>query len=99
MIRRPTHSKLTDNPFPYPTRVRSPGGVGTAGEILYLPCIRLREENADVPFPLVLTGPTAAAPYFEQIDKFIRLTLGEAATARYTIITGDPVEEIGRAHV
>src|SRR3546814_586152 len=76
-----------------------PGGVGTAEEILYLLGILLREENADVPFPLVLTGPTALAPYFEQIDKFIRLTLGEAATARYTIITGDPVEVAQRMAV
>ena len=45
------------------------GGVGTAEEILYLLGILLREENANVPFPLVLTGPTAAAPYFEQIDQ------------------------------
>ncbi|MGY0556388.1 MULTISPECIES: nucleotide 5'-monophosphate nucleosidase PpnN [unclassified Lysobacter] len=68
-----------------------PGGVGTAEEILYLLGILLREENADVPFPLVFSGPTASAPYFEQIDKFIRLTLGEAATKRYEIITGNPV--------
>ena len=68
------------------------GGVGTAGEILYLLGILLREENAKVPFPLVLTGPTAAAPYFEQIDQFIRLTLGDAAAARYRIIIGDPAD-------
>ncbi|HEY0309813.1 MAG TPA: nucleotide 5'-monophosphate nucleosidase PpnN [Luteimonas sp.] len=68
------------------------GGVGTAEEILYLLGILLREENADLPFPLVLTGPTAAGPYFEQIDQFIRLTLGEAATQRYRIIIGDPAE-------
>ncbi|MGY0799088.1 nucleotide 5'-monophosphate nucleosidase PpnN [Lysobacter sp. A286] len=68
-----------------------PGGVGTAEEILYLLGILLREENADVPFPLVFSGPTASAPYFEQIDKFIRLTLGDAATKRYEIITGNPV--------
>ncbi|HEY0506057.1 MAG TPA: nucleotide 5'-monophosphate nucleosidase PpnN [Lysobacter sp.] len=67
-----------------------PGGVGTAEEILYLLGILLREENAHLPFPLILTGPTGAAPYFEQIDKFIRLTLGEAATSRYEIIIGDP---------
>lgn len=67
-----------------------PGGVGTAEEILYLLGILLREENAQVPFPLILTGPVASAPYFEQIDKFIRLTLGEAATARYEIIVADP---------
>ncbi|WP_372156672.1 nucleotide 5'-monophosphate nucleosidase PpnN [Xanthomonas campestris pv. fici] len=68
-----------------------PGGVGTAEEILYLLGILLREENADVPFPLILTGPTIAAPYFEQIDRFIRLTLGDAAASRYEIIVGDPV--------
>jgi predicted Rossmann-fold nucleotide-binding protein len=68
-----------------------PGGVGTAEEILYLLGILLREENAGLPFPLILTGPTIAAPYFEQIDTFIRLTLGEAAAARYEIIIGDPV--------
>lgn len=67
-----------------------PGGVGTAEEILYLLGILLREENASLPFPLIFTGPTTAAPYFEQIDKFIRLTLGEAATSRYEIIIGDP---------
>ncbi|AZR22554.1 LOG family protein [Xanthomonas vasicola] len=68
-----------------------PGGVGTAEEVLYLLGILLREENADLPFPLILTGPTIAAPYFEQIDRFIRLTLGDAAASRYEIIVGDPV--------
>jgi len=67
-----------------------PGGVGTAEEILYLLGILLREENAGLPFPFILTGPTAAAPYFEQIDQFIRLTLGDAAAARYEIIVADP---------
>ncbi|WP_125076536.1 nucleotide 5'-monophosphate nucleosidase PpnN [Pseudoxanthomonas sp. SGT-18] len=69
-----------------------PGGVGTAEEILYLLGILLREENAHVPFPLIFTGPTIAAPYFEQIDRFIRLTLGEAATSRYEIVIGDAPE-------
>ncbi len=68
-----------------------PGGVGTAEEILYLLGILLREENADLPFPLILTGPTIAAQYFEQIDRFIRLTLGDAAASRYEIVVGDPV--------
>ena len=67
------------------------GGVGTAEEILYLLGILLRDENKDLPFPLILTGPTVAAPYFEQIDRFIRLTLGEEAASRYEIIIGDPV--------
>lgn len=68
-----------------------PGGVGTAEEILYLLGILLREENKALPFPLILSGPTVAAPYFEQIDRFIRLTLGEEAASRYEIIVGDPV--------
>ena len=69
-----------------------PGGVGTAEEILYLLGILLREENASRPFPLIFTGPTLAAPYFEQIDRFIRLTLGDKAAERYQIIIGDPAE-------
>lgn len=69
-----------------------PGGVGTAEEILYLLGILLRAENDGLPFPLIFTGPTASAPYFEQIDRFIRLTLGEDATRRYQIITGDSAE-------
>ena len=67
-----------------------PGGVGTAEEILYLLGILLREENAHLRFPLILTGPTGAAPYFDQIDKFIRLTLGDEAASRYEIIVSDP---------
>jgi pyrimidine/purine-5'-nucleotide nucleosidase len=67
-----------------------PGGVGTAEEILYLLGILLREENVQLPFPLVLTGPVASAPYFQQIDKFIKLTLGDAANGRYEIIVGNP---------
>ncbi len=69
-----------------------PGGVGTAEEILYLLGILLREENRDIPFPLVLTGPAVSAAYFEQIDTFIKLTLGEEAASRYEIVIGEPVE-------
>lgn len=68
-----------------------PGGVGTAEEILYLLGILLREENKELPFPLILSGPAIAAPYFEQIDRFIRLTLGDEAADRYEIVVGDPV--------
>ncbi len=67
-----------------------PGGVGTAEEILYLLGLLLQEENRDIPFPFILTGPTASAPYFEQIDQFIRLTLGDVAASRYEIIVADP---------
>lgn len=66
-----------------------PGGAGTAEEILYLLGVLLNPANVDMPFPVVFTGPKEAAAYFEQIDKFIRLTLGEEACSRYQIITGD----------
>ena len=67
-----------------------PGGAGTAEEILYLLGVLLHPDNADLPFPLVFTGPTESADYFKQIDRFIRLTLGKEASSRYRIITGDP---------
>ncbi len=67
-----------------------PGGVGTAEEILYLLGVLLHPDNANEKFPLVLTGPRASAAYFEQIDRFLRLTLGEAVGARYKIIVDDP---------
>ena len=67
-----------------------PGGAGTAEEILYLLGILLNPANADMPFPLVFTGPPEAAEYFEQIDAFIRLTLGDEAARRYEIIIDDP---------
>jgi predicted Rossmann-fold nucleotide-binding protein len=68
-----------------------PGGAGTAEEILYILGILLHPDNAEQPFPLVLTGPQSAADYFDQIDAFIGLTLGSAAQQRYEIIIDDPV--------
>jgi len=69
-----------------------PGGVGTAEEILYLLGILLHPDNADIPFPLILTGPESSSDYFRQIDQFIAVTLGAAAQDRYRIIVNDPVE-------
>ena len=69
-----------------------PGGVGTAEEILYLLGVLLHPANADLPFPLIFTGPAESAAYFEQIDQFLRLTLGEAATSRYRIIVDNAAE-------
>ena len=66
-----------------------PGGVGTAEEILYLLGLLMHPDNAGLGFPLILTGPKGSAAYFEQIDQFLRLTLGEAATSRYEIIVDD----------
>ncbi|MEB0140260.1 MULTISPECIES: nucleotide 5'-monophosphate nucleosidase PpnN [unclassified Undibacterium] len=68
-----------------------PGGAGTAEEILYLLGILLHPDNADMPFPLIFTGPASAAAYFTQIDRFIADTLGAPAQALYQIIIGDPV--------
>lgn len=68
-----------------------PGGVGTAEEILYLLGILLHPDNADTPFPFVMTGPKESASYFEQIDAFLRLVFGDAVTAHYQIIVDDPV--------
>ncbi len=66
-----------------------PGGVGTAEEILYLLGLMLHPDNDALQFPLVLTGPKSSAAYFEQIDQFLRLTLGDAASSRYRIIVDD----------
>ena len=38
----------------------------------------------------MFTGPASAKSYFEQIDRFIRLVLGEEAKSRYRIIVDDP---------
>jgi pyrimidine/purine-5'-nucleotide nucleosidase len=67
-----------------------PGGVGTAEEILYLLGVLLEPANADLPLPVVLTGPRESAPWFEQISEFIEGTLGAAALARLTFIMDDP---------
>ncbi|MDO3382123.1 nucleotide 5'-monophosphate nucleosidase PpnN [Gilvimarinus algae] len=67
-----------------------PGGAGTAEEILYLLGILLHPDNAELPFPLVFTGPASAADYFRQIDQFIGVTLGAEAQKRYQIIMDDP---------
>lgn len=69
-----------------------PGGVGTAEEILYLLGILLHPDNAGLPFPLLFTGPRSAAPYFEQIDRFLKVSLGDAATSRYEIVIDDPAD-------
>jgi pyrimidine/purine-5'-nucleotide nucleosidase len=69
-----------------------PGGVGTAEEILYLLGILLHPDNINMSFPLVFTGPKSSKAYFEQIDQFIRLSLGDVAAARYKIIVDNPAD-------
>ena len=75
-----------------------PGGVGTAEEILYLLGIMLSPENREQPFPLIMTGPASAEPYFRQIDEFVGATLGAEAQERYRIIIDDPPEVARRMH-
>jgi predicted Rossmann-fold nucleotide-binding protein len=67
-----------------------PGGAGTAEEILYILGILLHPENAEIPFPLIFTGPETAREYFVQINQFICATLGTEAQQRYKIIIDDP---------
>jgi predicted Rossmann-fold nucleotide-binding protein len=67
-----------------------PGGAGTAEEILYILGILLHPDNADIPFPLIFTGPETSRDYFVQINEFIGLTLGQEAQKRYKIIVDDP---------
>jgi predicted Rossmann-fold nucleotide-binding protein len=67
-----------------------PGGAGTAEEILYILGILLHPDNADMPYPLIFTGPETARDYFVQINQFIAQTLGEEAQKRYKIIIDDP---------
>ena len=69
-----------------------PGGVGTAEEILYLLGILLHPANAGIPFPLIFSGPQESAAYFEQIDAFLKLTLGEDVAEHYRIVIGDPIQ-------
>jgi predicted Rossmann-fold nucleotide-binding protein len=69
-----------------------PGGAGTAEELLYLIGILLHPENQSVPLQVILTGPAASKAYFEQMDRFIRDTLGDEATKYYEIIIDDPAE-------
>ena len=73
-----------------------PGGVGTAEEILYLLGVLMHPDNAQQPFPMIMTGPVSAEPYFRQIDEFVGATLGPEAQRRYQIIINDE-HEVARA--
>jgi len=68
-----------------------PGGAGTAEEIFYLLGIKMHPANSDLPLPLILAAPESSAGYFQQIDTFLRHTLGDGVAGHYEIICGDPV--------
>ena len=65
-----------------------PGGAGTAEELFYLLGVKMDPANRDVPMPVVLAAPESSAAYFEQIDAFLRSTLGDGVSKHYDIICG-----------
>ena len=67
-----------------------PGGAGTAEEVLYLLSILMNDHNRALPYSFILTAPLEKKDYFYSLDRFIRATLGEEASAHYQIIVGDP---------
>ncbi len=67
-----------------------PGGAGTAEEIMYMLGILLHPKNEGIPYPFIFTGPEGSEAYFEQIDAFIKATIGERASDKYQIIVNDP---------
>lgn len=73
-----------------------PGGAGTAEEILYMLGILLHPKNEGIPYPFIFSGPEGSQAYFEQIDEFIKATLGVAASNKYQIIVNDP-QAVARA--
>jgi predicted Rossmann-fold nucleotide-binding protein len=78
-----------------------PGGAGTAEEILYILSILLHPENQSVEMPLIFTGPEGSKSYFEELDAFIRLVLGDEAAEKYKIIIENPVivaREMAKGH-
>jgi hypothetical protein len=66
-----------------------PGGVGTAEELLFLLGIMMKPENQGIPMPLILTGPSSSADYFQTIDRFVGAALGKDAQRLYRIELGD----------
>ena len=67
-----------------------PGGPGTVEELMFILGIKMNSANADQPIPVVLTGPKSSEKYFEQLDHFIRTTLGENVARQYDIVIDDP---------
>jgi hypothetical protein len=69
-----------------------PGGVGTAEEILYILGILLDPANAEMKYPVIMTGPESSKDYFNQLDEFLVTIFGEKIRDLYTIILGDPIK-------
>lgn len=75
-----------------------PGGAGTAEELLYALALKMDPRNRDCELPMILSAAKEQAPYFEAIDEFIKVTLGEEAQRHYQIIIDDPAA-VARAAV
>jgi len=75
-----------------------PGGPGTAEELLYALALKMDPRNRDVQMPMILTAGKEQVGYFEALDEFVKLTLGEEARRHYQIITDSPVA-VARAAV
>lgn len=73
-----------------------PGGVGTTEEILYLLGVLAHPDNAEIPLPLILTGPAVSAAYFDRLDAFLRGVLGPQFATRYEIIVDDAARVAAR---
>jgi predicted Rossmann-fold nucleotide-binding protein len=67
-----------------------PGGAGTAEEILYILGLLMADENKELPYPLIFTGPESSRSYFEMIDAFLVTSLGDTVRSKYEIIIADP---------
>lgn len=67
-----------------------PGGAGTIEEILYLLGILMREENREIPLPVIFTAPATSEEYFRSLDQFLRSTLGDTVAQYYEIVIGNP---------
>lgn len=72
------------------TLIVFPGGPGTAEELLYILGIKLCPQNRHTPIPLILTGNANSKPYFDALDKFLKLSLGSEISRYYKIIIDDP---------
>ncbi len=66
-----------------------PGGPGTAEELLYILGVLSHPNNAEFPYPLMITGPKESEAYLRDIDRFIGETLGEEAQKRYELVIDD----------
>ncbi len=67
-----------------------PGGVGTAEEILYLLGVKMHPANAGMSLPVIFAAPKESEGWFQRIDRFLRLALGDEVSSHYEIICGDP---------